>query len=393
MPTQPSIPAADAVVLDRTLWGHREVAVRCEAARAAGLRGTPSDLPHLVERALEDRSIAVRLAASTAAADVLSRYRAPGALPEADAAALWSTLRPLDPGRNPGLLQVCGELRRPEATRRLFAALRDGRHDVRVGAIIGLHRHAASGWCDPGLEQQVLDAAADRAVPADTRAALVRLCADVGWTAIAPVAEALAASDLENVAATAAEALDWVRTPHPVDGLWADTGRDAWEAGLRTAAPRAVWAFVLGTPKSDRVAVVDGEGAASWRSLGGAVRTLRLSVDGAPRARVVLVGARLLVPATVEDRARFLDALVDAGANEILDAVDPLLPPDATTLRARGRRALRDGDALLAREILRAAALLPRAPADLSAWLARADAALGIAAEPSRTRKRRPPER
>ena len=234
----------------------------------------------------------------------------------------------------------------------------------------------------------------------------MRVCADVGWTDILPIAEALAASDLETVAATAGEALDWIRTPHPVEGLWADTGRDAWEAGPPCASPRAVWGFVPGAP---RAVLVETDGVPAWRDVcvasatdaeptvplpsavaGVRVRTLRLSVDGVPRRRVLLAGAHLLVPATPIDRIRFLDALVDAGADDALDWIDPTLPPDATTLRARGRRALRAGNPTQARSIFEAAALLPRPPADLPRWVAEAEAALGVTTLIPRARKRPP---
>ena len=121
----------------------KSISVRAAACRDLSKVGTVADLPRLAQAAQNDKSPAVRLGTSAAAADILSRLRLP---PESEALDLEARMgvldlfKRVDPAKNPGVFSVFGTLDLPSGLSRVGIGLRDPRQEVRKGAGVGLMR-------------------------------------------------------------------------------------------------------------------------------------------------------------------------------------------------------------------------------------------------------------
>jgi hypothetical protein len=350
----------------------KDIPSRAAATRDLSATGQPAHIPLLLDKAIDDVSPGVRLGAAAAVADILSRHRLPpdhAAIPVADREAWLKRVSGADPGRNVGLFQVCGTLGVPGGVSRIVVGLRDPRFDVRAGACVGLWRLTASGSAngDAALERTVLALFDEPRIPADTKAEIARVCANVGYTSALDAVRALAEGSARQVQTVAAEAQKRLEWPEKVEGVWVDLGIDAGEvdpdakptgfAGLLDASA-AVWA--------------DAEGVRR-QPLAEAPRRLWIKRPGAEAQGPALqIGARTLWPADSDELGAFGDALLAAKAFELLDAVEPLLPITAAAVRLKGVSKLQRGDVPGAVEALAACVEMKKVPPDSWWWLAEA---------------------
>ena len=247
------------------------------------LIGVPGDIPELIERACDDASPAVRLAAATTAAAILSRHRV-GPLGEAfDARSRRELLQcfgGIDPGWNPGMFLALGALGIPEALQRIGVGLRDPRAEVRAGAFLGLRRylcsHATVG--DTTARSGVLELLASGRLPPDSEREVALVGADLGWPEVGEslLDSGMAKGPLAEEKAAARERLVQVQDADGLHGIWMDRGRDAEELGSDQATVE--WL------------ILDAEGGA-WGPAG-ALSALEWSTDdaghvgiGTPQAR------------------------------------------------------------------------------------------------------------
>lgn len=350
----------------------KDLASRAAAARDLGARGTPDHLAALLVRAVSDPSPGVRLATAAAAADILSRWRlAPRAadISEETRAALWASIKPTDPGVNPGIFQVCGTLGVPDATSRILGAMRDPRADVRLGACVGLWRLCTSAAVngDAALEARVVALFDDPRVRPDTQAEIARVCSVVGYTTALDAVRRLAENGLRLIATVASEAQQRLEWAPALGGVWIDLGIDAG------AVDEAATSGAL-------VAIPDAE--TLIRATGQSVEKLALAVPprrlwakrpGAAEATWALqIGTTTYWAAEEEEIVTFGDHLMAAEAFDAFALVEPLLPVTAATTRLRGAARLRAGDAEGSLEFFVAALEMKKIPADT--WWFYADA-------------------
>lgn len=243
-----------------TLLQRRSVHDRAEGARRLGAHGGPQHLALLLDVARTDPSPAVRLCAAGSAGDVLGRHRlgsSRAAVSDALRQRVLDVFKGVDPGVNPGLFGTLGALGDVRALDRIFVGLRDPRHDVRKGAVVGLKRHVLSAQCqgDAVLEARVVELLDDPRLRPDALADLARVVASAGWRTAAPRLEALAAREdqVGQAAAQGLATLDALWAPDMVQGAWACDGRDAGEElaevfrddqGPRPERPPPTWWLV-----------------------------------------------------------------------------------------------------------------------------------------------------
>lgn len=359
----------------------RDIPTRAAGARDLAATGGPEHLPLLVSMALADPSPGVRLGAAAAAADILSRVRvgsAADALTAEQRTSLWLKIKTVDPGNNAGIFQVCATLGVPDASSRIFGAMRDPRADVRQGACVGLSRLCASAAVngDTGLEARVVALFDDARVRPDTLAEIARVCAVVGYRTALPAVRRLAESSLRGVATIALEAQQRLEFPPSVVGVWVDLGVDAGEvdAGAEVGA-------MLAVPGTEALVRIQGE-KATLEAFPAAARLLWAKRPGATEATVALqVGETTFWSAEGEELAELADRLVAAEAYPLVPLLDGLLPVSASSARLRGVAMQRLGDLEGAIEHLTAALEMKRVPTDTSWYLADALLAAGRAEE------------
>ncbi len=348
----------------------KDLATRAAAARDLSATGTPEHLPLLLQRAVSDPSPGVRLGTAAAAADILSRFRV-GAraaeIPDETRTALWASIKATEPGVNPGIFQVCGSLGVPDATSRIFGAMRDPRADVRLGACVGLWRLCASAAVngDAALEARVVALFDDSRVRSDTQAEIARVCSVVGYGTALDRVRSLAENGLRVVASVAAEAQQRLEWPGGLAGVWADLGLDAGAVDA-AATPGAIIAL---TGSDVMVRATDEK--VDKRPLTVAPRRLWMKRPGATEATWALQIDRVTYwAADADEIVTFGDRLVAAEAFDLFALVDPLLPASAGSARLRGAAKLRTGDYAGALEYLTAAVDMKKVPADTWWYLA-----------------------
>lgn len=350
----------------------KDLATRAAGARDLAAMGTPEHLPTLLERAVSDPSPGVRLGTAAAAADILSRWRLPPRAAELSAdtrAALWASIKGTDPGLNPGIFQVYGTLGVPDATSRIFGAMRDPRGDVRLGACIGLWRLCTSAAVstDTELEARVVALFADPRVRPDTQAEIARVCSIVGYTSALDAVRQLAENGLRLIATVATEAQQRLEWPPVLTGVWADLGIDAGAVD-KEATPAAIVAI---TSANSMIRATDA--GVKQVTLRVAPRRIWLKRPGATEPTWALQIDRVTYwAAEPEEIATFGDHLLAAEAFDLFGLVEPLLPVTAATTRLRGAARLRAGDAEGSLEFFQAAIEMKRVPADT--WWFYADA-------------------
>ena len=210
---------------------------RAEVAREYGRTGEPTALVALVDSALGDKSPGVRLAAASAAADVLARHRLGERrrdLPTEQRRAMLTRLRSLDPGRNSGLFQVLGCLGLPEVVRSIARGVRDPRVDVRTGALVGLERLCVSGEINgnDNIAKAIAQLLAQRRLRPDVSIELARLVYRTGLWQLRPDVLAMAQRLEARWQDEVQEVLDKLPSdlePSMLHGFWAEHGVDCGE--------------------------------------------------------------------------------------------------------------------------------------------------------------------
>lgn len=280
---------------------------RAEAVRQLGLIGEIDVLDVLLDRALQDKSPGVRLAAASAAADVLARYRIDqrDAFPEERRRELIRKLRGIDPGRNTGLFQVMACAGDPAVVDNLSRGVRDPRVDVRTGALVGLERLIGSGSVNghPAMERALRSLLGERRLRSDAALGVARLAWRAGLWSLRPEVEALSARVEERWLDPLADLLSdfpaKLGSEHLL-GCWAGRGLDCGEQRLGRAP--TTWLVVLpsvlliGTGTTLSVAPWSyGEAGFGCALLGDepeAVRVLRAWFDGGEGVEVLQIGSR-----------------------------------------------------------------------------------------------------
>lgn len=358
----------DAALMDKS------VAVRAAACRDLSRVGQPARLIQLIEMAGHDKSPAVRLGTSSAAADILSRYRLPATradLPDADRDRLLTAMNRVDPSVNAGLFPMLACLDHERSFSRISVGLRDPRRGVRLGAAVGLLRYVSSivKAGDQKLEDDVLDCLSDNRMLPDSIAELARICAAGGYT------KALRALETLDLGGQLQELVDQAITQlrlaseRPV-GLWVTDGLDAGE--INPDAVRIEVLLVTETTMHRRVLGGD------WVSVDPRtiLRRMWLRRAGAatPVSAVQADGQTWYQPLDTELEPALGIGEVELTPKTAIDGdLTPLLAPlgeEPPGLRLRGLVALAAGQPALARDAFEAVIAAKKPPADIRTLLA-----------------------
>jgi hypothetical protein len=306
------------------------ISERAEAVRVLGRVGDASVLDTLLNATLGDKSPGVRLAAASAAADVLARLRMPphrAALSEPDRLALLTHLRGIDPGRNTGLFQILACLGDPMVIRNLGRGVRDPRVDVRTGALVGLERLACSGTVNglPALERTLRGLLQERRLRSDASLGVADLAWRMGQWTLRPEVEALGSQLEERWQGALTELLevlpDRLGSEHLL-GCWAGRGLDCGEQRVQRGPLR----YLVVLPSNVLMGAGSPMTEAPWQLDDGLfvcapcgdpapVRVLRCWYDGQEHHEVLQVGTQSYGRLVEKD----LPALVDALASQPFD--------------------------------------------------------------------------
>lgn len=345
---------------------------RAAAARDLSQAGTPDHIDALIHTGIHDKSPGVRLAAASAAADILSRHRLSPRREKITDAQREGWLRAaasVDPVVNPGLFGICGCLGTEAAFKRILQGLRDPRQDVRTGACVGLWRTMASGGAAllPGLEAQVVATLSDARIRVETRVEIARLCADAGYlTALEPARELPALCTRKTNELADAIVLRLEALPQPA-GLWVRTGMDPVAIDPKCDGDDVLLVLGLGDAVTATAkGVRRGPLSPGWRIL-----SIRENAKESAES-VLQIGTESWWPAPPEAVVRFGDRLLQAGQGELLLGVGEALGGSSSALRVRGCALLALGRADEAVLALEAAVAGKKVPPD--AWWFLADA-------------------
>ena len=380
---------------------HARVAALQELART----GEPEVIVELLQIAREDKSPGVRLAAASASADILSRYRVGPRAAELDKwgrLAVFDAFKGIDPGVSPPVMAVLGALGLPKGLDRLLVGLRDPRYDVRNGAAVGLMRFAISASVadDEEAPAKVIAALGDARYRSDALTEMMRVCVSAGW----PQAERAILQHLDRkdqageFAKEALERFEQAAQDDFVVGAWRSDGLDAGEVDPepRTGA----WLILLGelglfgkdgelTPIRWRIEDgtvvlrkgnerVDWQPRRMWRYLGGEEPVKGLQIEG--------ITFQAAEPA---DLIGLAEQIADGGGGidrrrreEVADMVKDLLPDTVPARQALALLQLSVGRFEEAHELLEALiGARKKPPAALYFHLGEALAGLGRKAD------------
>lgn len=341
------------------------ISVRAEAVRELGRAGDASVLDFLLDAALGDKSPGVRLAAASAAADVLARLRLPphrAALPEAARAALLANLRGIDPSRNTGLFQILACLGDPMVVRNLGRGVRDPRVDVRTGALVGLERLACSGTVNglPVVERTLRGLLQERRLRSDAALGVAGLAWRMGQWSLRPEVEALGGRIEERWQPALSELLEQLPErlgSEHVLGCWAGRGLDCGELRIERGPLELVIVLPSTVLQGGAEALVESP----WQldgnqldcdALGGSapVRVLRCWYDGQEDHEVLQVGIRSFGRVVEKDLPALVDTLAaqsfdtSAHARQLLALLEPQLTGRAAAAYTRAVLSLLAGD-------------------------------------------------
>lgn len=368
----------------------KSVAVRAAAAREIALHGTWDDMPLLVDRAWNDKSMAVRIYMAAAAADIACRHLGThGQTPLSDAqrTQLLGWAFQADPRTNPSMLMLVAAVNTPEAFTRLSRIVRDPRSDVRLGVVTALRRMllSASARREP-VVAAMRTWLADERLPDDTRAELVRIVGEAGLHDLRDLAMATRrrGGALGEVADEALDRLDRRRDVAAWTGVWRCNGLDVFELAegprldeVAVVAPDGMYTRTATAPwrgEEDRVWLGAHAAHLVWATpLGTHAPELALQVDGKTWWSVPSSEAADVLDAHF-DVLRGLQAGAHAGLRSWADGLE-----GAPGQRAAAIAALVSGDAEGALTLLESQMGRKRPRTDLYWWRARALADLGQA--------------
>lgn len=206
------------------------VATRCAGARDLARWGTLDDLETLIDLAWSDRSMAVRLYAAAAAADLAQRFRRDMS-DEARAGLVQHAFRG-DPGHSPSMIMLAAYAPLSRVLPRLHRVLRDPRSDVRLAAVAAMRRAAmGSGPARHGVGEALAEWLQEGRIPADAKVEIARLAGEIGYEHLrSAVRELQGGSEAAaEIAAQALARLDARRSPGTWEGLWWSDGREIYE--------------------------------------------------------------------------------------------------------------------------------------------------------------------
>ncbi len=366
------------------------VAVRAEAVRELGRAGDEQVIDLLLQAALGDKSPGVRLAAASAAADVLSRYRLEphrDALSPQRRAAIIHQLRSVDPGRNTGLFQVLACAGDPAVVRNLGQGVRDPRVDVRTGALVGLERLVCSGSVngDPRMAAALSALLSERRLRSDASLGLARIAWRTGLWQLRPQVQDLASRLEERWLPLLQELLEGFPTglsSEHILGCWAGSGLDCGEQ--RPERDPTTTLIVL--PSTVLVGADDSMQQAPW-SLEGSVldspmfagqgprpvRVLRSWFEGQEASEVIQIGSSSYGRLGEKDLPAVVDQLalqsfdIAPASRQLLALLEPQLSNRAAGAYARAVLLLLAGDVESASKRLQALAAAKRPRPEL-AW-------------------------
>ncbi len=350
-----------------------DIPTRAAGARDLALAGTPEIVDRLLAMAKGDKSPGVRLACAAAAADIISRDRLAGTLPEEARRRWFLAVQGADPGVNTGLFQVAAVLSLPEAVNRIIVGLRDPRHDVRAGACVGLWRLVASAEVngDAALETRVVAALDDKRARVETRVEIARICAAAGYRSALEPARRAAEEAIRNTRKIADEVVAKLESPPAGVGVYVDLGIDNGEA-RPPGKPRAYLALLSATD------CVTANATVTRHAPGQPLRVMSGKLPGdEASSTVVQTGRQTWWAAAGDDLCAFGDRLVAAGAFDQLEACEAVIGTSAAGLRVCGAALLARGDARGALEALEASVAGKKVPSDAWWFLADALHALG----------------
>ncbi len=350
---------------------------RAEAVRQLGRIGDAAVLDVLVRLSLEDKSPGVRLAAASAAADVLARYRLEHRRDGIDAGrrtALIRHLRGIDPRRNTGLFQVLACAGEAAVVRNIARGVKDPRVDVRTGALVGLERLAGSGTVNgaPIVARTLGELLKERRLRSDALLGVARVAHRTGLWSLRPLVEDLAGRleerwlvQLDELLAEFPERLG---SEHLL-GCWVDRGLDCGEQRAVRGAEQTL--IVLPSTlllELDHGLVpwtLEPDGLASDAfMLAGPqpTRVLRGWYDNQENVDLLQLGQRSFGRLSEKELPECIDALSLASfdlqpvARQLLTLIEPGLSERPAASYVRGVLALLAGDAPRAREKLEALA-------------------------------------
>lgn len=372
----------------RIALSDRKVSVRAAAARDLALVGTWDDLPRLIEKGWADPSMAVRLHAAAAAADLVGRQRGAYGQSKLTAEEEAQVLRwafGADPGASPSMLMLAAPLTGDEVLVRLGRVVRDPRSDVRLGVVTAIRRMVLSAVGDRARVSAALAAwLADERLPTDTRGELIRVIGEAGLTELreAALAARRVSGDVAMLADKALDRLDARLKMETWVGPWRSDGLDVFELAeapradeLALVAPGVWYAGPKGKPLvlSAKGATIGGKPAhLVWATpLGSFEPSLALQFDGRTWWRPD--------PAWAAERLEALEASLRAWGPEAATAVSvwaATLPP-AVGERIAALAAWLAGDLADARARLDVLLERKKPAVELWLWRARVHAAAG----------------
>ena len=351
----------------------KNIADRAAACRDLSRVGTVEHIDALTARAAEDKSPGVRLNASAAVADILSRCRVGSArdkLNDDQRDVYLASFGRISPVHNGGVFPMVAVLDRPKSLTILKGGLRDPRADVRLAAAVGLMRLCISVAVaeDAALEQAVVALLDDGRHHPDAVAQICRLCAAAGYrSAIPRIRQVNLSGTHQDTVLEALGILDGAESP--LRGVWFSDGRDAGESNLVSPLGTAMMAF-----DSSGALFHDGK---RWSTAGSFAPARRMFIrrSGEADARPAFQAFGRTFYAGVSIHATHTDWAVAGRATKsaarAIAAVEPALGDTAAEHRALAHLAMGAGMKERAQQSLESAISAKKTPADC--WLHLAD--------------------
>ncbi len=214
----------------RAALGNASVATRCAGARDLARHGTLEDLERLATMGWQDKSMAVRLYAAAAAADIVQRHR--DGMDASQHAQAVKYAFAGDPGHTPSMIMLASYAPPSTVLHRLGRILRDPRSDVRLAVLTTLRRMLLSSRCD---RDAVVPTMAtwfdDPKIPADATVELAKLVGEAGLSALRGTISGLRGTGegADEVLGVALARLEARATRDAWIGAWWSDGRDVYE--------------------------------------------------------------------------------------------------------------------------------------------------------------------
>jgi hypothetical protein len=211
----------------------KSISDRAKAMRHFEHHGDLDDVQQLVGIASKDKSIAVRNNASDAIADIFSRFRhgpSKSQFSEEARLTMLKLLRRIKPQHTPAVFLAYAALGIPNAFQILIAGFMDPRTEIQNCAAAGLRCYCLSGDVvnEDAIEQRLIEVIQDPRIDVPRIAHIVRLCAEAGYTQVAPLLASLPSSAMLTDIVQATQVHLKHSESRPI-GMWYTQGLDALE--------------------------------------------------------------------------------------------------------------------------------------------------------------------